>query len=58
MDSRKTHEDAWTSLVERTQQKNSKLIEKVGLTLTVPYSPDHIVGLHNGLNNGNVAMIE
>mmetsp|Transcript_2968 Transcript_2968/g.2556 ORF Transcript_2968/g.2556 Transcript_2968/m.2556 type:complete len:207 (+) Transcript_2968:877-1497(+) len=44
-------EDKWKALNKQAAQKNPQFKEP-----SVPYVDTHIVGEHNGLNNGNVAM--
>lgn len=46
---RQKMEDKWKTLLKSAQQKNPHLKEPI-----IPYSDLHIVGEHNGLDNGNV----
>lgn len=45
-------EDKWKALYKSALQKNPNLKEPV-----VPYIESHIVGEHNGLDNGNAIVI-
>lgn len=49
---RQKNEDKWKSLYKQAQSKNPNFKEPV-----VPYVDSHIVGDHNGLNNGNVVTV-
>ena len=42
-------DDKWKTLLRMAQQKNPNLKEPV-----LPYADTHVVGEHNGINNGNV----
>lgn len=45
-------DEKWKSLYKLAQQKNPQLKEPV-----IPYIDQHIVGEHNGLDNGNVIIM-
>jgi len=45
-------EDKWKAVTKQAQNKNPTFKEP-----TIPYNENHIVGEHNGLNNGNVWMV-
>jgi len=45
-------DDKWKSLLKVAQQKNPNLKDPV-----IPYIDTHIVGEHNGLDNGNVIVM-
>ena len=42
-------EDKWKTLAKQAQSKNPSFKEPV-----LPYVDTHIVGQHNGLDNGNI----
>jgi serine/threonine-protein phosphatase 2A regulatory subunit B' len=44
-------EDKWRALTQQAASKNPSFKEPV-----LPYIDSHIVGEHNGLNNGNVVI--
>ncbi|CAD8076558.1 unnamed protein product [Paramecium sonneborni] len=45
-------EEKWKNLTKQALQKNPNFKEPI-----VPYSDTHIVGEHNGLNNGNITIL-
>lgn len=49
---RKKNEDKWKALYKQAQNKNSAFREPA-----IPYTEVHIVGEHNGLDNGNVVTV-
>lgn len=46
------NEEKWQILLKEAQKKNAKLPDPV-----IPYNEKHIVGKHNGLNNGNIVVL-
>ena len=59
-------EDKWKILTKQAAMKNPNFKEPVGNTIrlswfsklrVVPYTEAHIVGQHNGLNNGNIYLM-
>ena len=61
-------EDKWKVLTKQATIKNPNFKEPIGIffnsfsvvlytKLIVPYTENHIVGQHNGLNNGNIFLI-
>jgi len=45
-------EEKWKSLTKQAAVKNPNFKEPI-----VPYVESHLVGLHNGLNNGHIYLI-
>ncbi len=45
-------DDKWKNLLKTAQAKNPQIKD-----IAVPYCESHIVGEHNGLDNGNVIIM-
>lgn len=50
---RATVEGKWEKLLNEAKKLKPGFVDPV-----IPYKDDHIVGHHNGLDNGNAVMIE
>ena len=50
---RKAHEDKWEKLAREAKKKNPNFELPIA-----PYKDTHIVGHHNGLDNGNSIILQ